>query len=81
MFSDNYSTEPLFSYANGYCSVFPKGLEKRFKVGDGALIIEDDYIIVVRNDTPESIKLRFIKEYAEYHRKKREEQLSGIYKD
>lgn len=83
MYSDNYSnkTNNLFSYANGYCGVFPKGLESHFKAGDASLIIEDDYIVVIKNGTPDDIKNRFLKDYAEYHRKKETEQLAGNYND
>ena len=56
-----------FDYANGYCSVFPKGLEKQFKSGKGHIVLEDEYIVVVNNDTPKEIEQRFLKEYAEYY--------------
>ena len=56
-----------FEYANGYCSVFPKGLEKHFKCEKGHIVLEDDYIVVVNNETPLEIEQRFLQEYATYY--------------
>ena len=74
-----YRIEQLFPYASGYYSIFPRGLESRFD-GRGSIVIEDDYIIFFIPNTPENIKQRFIKEYAEYHKSKLEEQKNGIYR-
>lgn len=76
MFENNYNSKPMFPYASGYYAIFPKGLEKNRKVGAGSLIIEEDYLIYFKPDTPEDIKQRFIKDYAEYHRKQKAE---GVY--
>lgn len=76
MFENKYRSESLFPYASGYYAIFPKGLEKNRKAGAGSLIIEDDYLIYFKPDTPEDIKQRFIKDYAEYHRKQKAE---GVY--
>ncbi len=72
MFIDNYHSKPLFEYATPYCMVFPKGLEKSREIGQGSLVIEDDYLIYFRPETPEDVKTRFIKDYAEYHKKRLE---------
>ena len=53
--------KPLFEYAAKYCMVFPKGLEKNREIGQGSLVIEDDYLIYFRPETPENIKQRFQK--------------------
>ena len=76
MFQNNYNSEPLFQYAMNFCMVFPRGLEKNREIGSGSLIIEDDYLIYFKPDTPEDIKQRFIKDYAEYHNKQK---LEGVY--
>lgn len=76
MFTNQYSNELLFPYASDYCMVFPKGLEKNRKIGKGSIVIEEDYIIYFKEDTPDDVKERFIKDYADYHRKEIE---SGIY--
>ena len=76
MFNNSYNTKPTFPYANGYYAIFPKGLEKNRKVGSGSLIIEEDYLIYFKPDTPENIKQRFVKDYAEYHKKQKEK---GVY--
>lgn len=76
MFEEKYNSKPLFPYAKDYCMVFPKGLEKNREVGAGSLVVEDDYLIYFKPDTPEDIKTRFIKDYAEHHKKKLE---SGTY--
>ncbi|MGN0619204.1 MAG: hypothetical protein ACI4J7_09315 [Ruminiclostridium sp.] len=70
-----YRTTPLFPYADGYYSVFPRGIEKR-NVGKGSIIVEDDYVLYFTSDTPDDIKQRLVKDYAEYHRKEKE---SGLY--
>lgn len=71
-----YRTEPLFPYATGYYMVFPKGLENR-GVGEGSIVVEDEYVIYFKPDTPENIKQRLIKDYAEYYKKEKE---SGIFR-
>ena len=76
MFQNNYNSEPLFPYAINYCMVLPKGLEKNREIGAGSLVIEEDYLIYFKPDTPEDIKQRFIKDYAAYHKKQKE---SGVY--
>ena len=70
MFEEKYNSTPLFPYAVNYCMVFPKGLEKNREIGAGSLVIEDDYLIYFKPNTPEDIKQRFIKDYAEYHKNK-----------
>lgn len=74
-----YRTKPLFPYAENYYMIFPKGMEKGRKVGKGSIVVEEDYIIYFKPETPEDIKQRFIKDYAEYHRKELEEQKNGIF--
>lgn len=61
-----YLKNDPFEYAARYCMVFPKGLENR-EIGEGSLVIEEDYLIFFRKDTPENIKERFISEYASYY--------------
>lgn len=70
-----YRTEPLFPYAEKYYAILPPAL-KNNEVGKGSIVIEDEYIIYFKPDTPENIKQRFIKDYAEYHAK---EKASGIF--
>ena len=67
-----------FSYADGYCSVFQRGIEKQFKSGKGHIVLEDEYIVVINGDTPEDIERRFLKEYAEFYAKTRK---NNIYLD
>ena len=76
MFKDKYVTKPLFEYAMDYCMVFPKGLENKYNVGNGSLLVEKDYLIYFKPNTPEDIKEWFIKDYAEYYKKKK---IEGIY--
>ena len=46
MFTNKYSTESLFPYADGYYAIFPKGLEKNRKVGkDEEIVLEALYRI------------------------------------
>lgn len=66
-----YRSETLFPYADGYYAIFPRGLEDR-DVGEGSIVIEDEYIIYFKKGTPEDIKERFIKDYARYYAKKKE---------
>ncbi len=71
-----YRTTSLFSYAEPYYSIFPCGLEENREVGNGSIVIEEEYIIYFKPETPEHIKQRFIHDYAEYHKKQKE---SGVY--
>lgn len=66
-----YSSKMIFSYAAGLYAIFPRGLENR-EVGEGSIVVENDYIIYFRPETPEEIKQRVIKDYAEYHAKSKE---------
>lgn len=78
MYTDKYSSRPLFPYASGFYMILPREIEKSRKVGKGSIVVEDDYVIYFRPETPEDIKRRLIKDYAEYHRKKKEElQIKG----
>lgn len=61
-----YLSKDPYKYASDYCMVFPRGMENR-DVGEGSIVIEDEYIIYFKKDTPEDIKERFIKDYAQYH--------------
>ena len=70
-----YRKEPLFPYADGYFGIFPKSFANK-NIGNGSIVVEDDYIVYFKPDTPEEIKQRFIKDYAEHCRKQKE---SGIY--
>ena len=71
-----YRTEPLFPYADGYYGIFPRGLENR-GIGEGSIVVEEDYIIYFKPETPNNIKQRFITDYAEYHKKEKE---SGVFR-
>lgn len=66
-----YRTESLFPYADGYYGIFPRGQEHR-KVGNGSVVIEDEYIIYFKPETPEDVKIRFVKDYAEYVKEQKE---------
>lgn len=70
-----YRNEQLFPYAEDYCMVFPRGLENK-KTGKGSIVIEEDYIIYFKEETPEEIKQRFIKDYAEWYSEKK---ATGLY--
>ncbi len=63
-YCDSYKSEPLFPYAIGYCAIFPAGFKR--DVGKGSIHETKDYIIYFKPDTPEDIKQRLIKDYAEY---------------
>lgn len=62
--SDSYRSSPLFPYATGYYMVFPAGLKRN--VGKGSIHETKDYTIYFKPDTPDEIKQRLIKDYAEY---------------
>lgn len=62
-----YEANYRFAYAEG-CWVFPKGLIEKRGFKDCEIHSESDYDICFKRDTPEDIKQRFIKEYAEYHK-------------
>lgn len=68
-------------YINGYAMVFPKGFEKNRKIGAGFIVAEEDYTIYFTPDTPEDLKQRFVKDYAEYYAQKKEERRQGLYID
>ena len=70
-----YRTEPLFPYANDYFGIFPKGFENR-EIGKGSIFVADEYVIYFKPNTPEDIKRRLIKDYAEYHAKQK---ATGLY--
>lgn len=72
-----YGQKQLFEYAQDYFMILPKGIEKGRDVGNGSIVIEDDYIIYFKPDTPNDIKTRLIHDYAEYHQ---QEKKSGIYR-
>lgn len=79
MYSLKYNAKSPFPYADGYYAIFPKVLESR-DVGDGSIVVEDDYIIYFKPETPVDIKERFTKDYAEYYAKIRKDQLNGTYR-
>lgn len=70
-----YRTEPLFPYADGYYGIFPKSFENR-EIGEGSIVVENEYVIYFKPDTPDDIKQRLIKDYAEYYQK---EKASGLF--
>ena len=70
-----YRKEPLFPYANGYIAILPKDMRNIDKGEWSSTEFEND-IVYFKPDTPEEIKQRFIKDYAEHCRKQKE---SGIY--
>lgn len=73
-----YRTQSLFPYAEGYYSVMPSGLAERFYPEETERKhIADDYVICFALNTPNDIKQRLIKDYAEYHKKEKE---SGVYR-
>lgn len=75
MYTNCYTSKPLFPYADGMFMIMPSGLPDRFyPVEEVRKYITDDYVICFNPDVPEDIKRRLIKDYAEYHRKKKEEQ-------
>ena len=66
-----YRSQSIFPYAEGYYGIFPRGIEDR-EVGEGSIVVEKEYVIYFRPNTPEEIKQRFIKDYAEYYAKEKE---------
>lgn len=70
-----YRTESLFPYAEGYYAIFPRGLENK-KIGSGSIVIEEEYIIYFKANTPQKIKDRFTKDYADYYTQKK---ASGVF--
>ena len=66
-----YRSQSIFPYAEGYYGIFPRGIEDR-EVGEGSIVVEKEYVIYFRPNTPEEIKRRFIKDYAEYYAKEKE---------
>lgn len=63
-----YPANDRFAYARGCFMVFPKEfMEKRGFTGCD-VHFEDDYGIYFKPNTPDEIKQRVIKEYAEYHK-------------
>ena len=66
-----YRTKPLFPYAENYYAIFPKSMKDN-QVGKGSIVVEDVYIIYFQPNTPEDIKQRLIKDYAEYYEKQKQ---------
>lgn len=66
-YTDKYEGKLMFEYASDMYMVFPKEMLGR-DVGEGSLHIADDYIIFFKPGTPEDIKQKLIKEYAEYYK-------------
>lgn len=81
MFGNKYPAELPFAYASKYlCGVIPKGILDDREPGKCIMHKEADYTIFFRENIPEDIKQRFIKEYREYYLKKKKEQLNGIFR-
>ena len=64
MSNSKYPGKPLFPYATGFYGIFPAGFKRN--VGKGSIHETKDYIIYFKPVTPEDIKQRLIKDYAEY---------------
>ncbi len=62
-----YPVENPFPYASGYYAIFPRNFKR--DIGDGSIVVADDYLIYFKPGTPEEIKTRLVKDYAEYHKK------------
>ena len=71
-----YRSESEFPYAEGYYGIFPRGAIEDRPVGAGSIVIEEDYTIYFRPDTPQDVKDRFVKDYAEAYKKRK---ASGVY--
>lgn len=81
MFGNKYPSELPFAYASEYCyGVIPKGILDDRKSGNCIVHKEEDYTIFFKENIPEDIKQRFIKDYRAYYLKKKEEQLKGIFR-
>lgn len=52
--------------------MFPKGLEDRYN-GVGTPVIEENYVLYFKPNTPRDIIDRLTKDYAEYYRKQIDE--------
>ena len=73
-----YRTKPLFEYADGMYMIMQSGLPDRFYPEEPERKhITNDYVICFMVDTPEDVKQKLIKDYAEYHKKEKE---SGLYR-
>lgn len=82
MYTERYTSKSSFPYADGMFMIMPSGLPERFYPAEKTRKHKTkDYVICFAPDVPENIKQHLIKDYAEYHQKKQEEQLSGSYKD
>lgn len=66
MLEDEYRSEPLFPYATGMFWIFPTGFRKDWD--KGSIHETKYYTIYFKEGTPEDIKQRVIKDYAEYRR-------------
>ncbi len=76
-----YPDKHPFEYAYGYYGVFPRGIEEGREIGSGSIVVEDDYVLYFRPETPDEIKERLIKDYAEYNKARKAERTAGIYRD
>ncbi|MGN0556316.1 MAG: hypothetical protein ACI4IV_00550 [Acutalibacteraceae bacterium] len=70
-----YSSKPLFPYASGYVLILPTTM-KDIELHGGSIVECDEYIIYFKPETPEEVKTRFVKEYAEHYA---ERKASGRY--
>lgn len=64
-----YYRDDPFPYAKDYVLVIPRGIEDRYGLAGGSIVIQDDYSIYFKPNTPDDIKERFIKDYAKYYKK------------
>ena len=82
MFENKYPAKLPFAYANEYYyGVLPNDILDDRESGKCIVHKEEDYTIFFKENIPEDIKQRFIKDYKEYYLKKKEEQLNGIFRD
>lgn len=80
MFENKYPAELPFAYANEYCyGVIPKGILDDREPGKCIVHKEEDYIIYFKENTPEDIKQRFIKDYAEYYKKQQRKMFGNLF--
>ncbi|MCM1508517.1 MAG: hypothetical protein NC177_15510 [Ruminococcus flavefaciens] len=80
MFVNKYPSELPFAYASEYCcGVIPKGILDDRKSGNCIVHKEEDYTIFFKENTPEDIKQRFIKDYAKYYKEQRRKMFGNFF--
>ena len=70
-----YLQDQPFPYAEKYYMILPVEFARNHERDGWDVIEQDDYSICFKPNTPDDIKERFVREYAEYYKKMREKGL------